>query len=434
MLSKNTADSLTKNNFEKAVIFSGEIEYYYADDRSKHFKTTPHFNHWCPISFSNSFVLFESGQKPTLVQYVPDDYWHDHSQPDHSWWNQNFNIQILKDSSEALKLLKPFVDSKTAWVGPEKYSDELNCDYNPEKLIRYLDWNRSFKTDYEIACSIEATRLAVAGHKKAKAAFLEGKSERAIYADYLAGCNQTDIELPYHAIICLNEKSATLHYEGRRNSPQNGDAFLIDAGCTHHGYASDITRTYVNPNSKLKGKDLFADLIKAVEGYQQKLCNESRPGIGFADVQIKTHQYLAQTLLDHKIIQNCDVDSAIENQVTWSFYPHGIGHMLGIQVHDVAGKLVSPEIDPNDTPPQDTTNPIYKYLRNKRKIAVGNLFTIEPGLYFIKSLLDKVPDSKKQFYNWDLIKDLMPFGGIRIEDNIYVGEDKNINITRQFLD
>lgn len=434
LLTKNTAKSLSKTGFEKVIIHSGEIDYYYKDDMGVRFKPTPHFNHWCPAPLTNSFVILDATSRPTLIQYTPDDYWHDHSQPDHSWWSENFDIEFVRNTNESLRALKKIAGKNTAWIGPEKYEGQLSCQFNPDTLLRHLDWARSFKSEYELACSSEATRLAANGHKAAKKRFLEGGTERQVYASYLAGCDQTDSELPYHAIICLNEKAAILHYEGRRRNPTNGNSFLIDAGCAHHGYASDITRTYVNPKSELKSKDLFAELIRAVDSYQLKLCDLSRPGVGFAEVQMHSHSYLAQTLLDYKIIQNCDVESAIENEVTWSFYPHGVGHMLGIQVHDVAGKLVSPETDPTKTQYPQTTNPIYKYLRNKRKIAVGNLFTIEPGLYFIKSLLDKVPESKKQFYNWDLIEELMPFGGIRIEDNIFVQEKVNFNLTRKYLD
>jgi len=108
------------------------------------------------------------------------------------------------------------------------------------------------------------------------------------------------------------------------------------------------------------------------------------------------------------------------------FLPHGLGHHLGLQVHDSGGKLAGPEGDPIPQPEA------WPFLRNLRPIEAGNVFTIEPGLYFIDSLLAELESSPHgRRVNWDAVASLRPCGGVRIEDNVWVGPDGVRNLTRE---
>jgi Xaa-Pro dipeptidase len=124
-------------------------------------------------------------------------------------------------------------------------------------------------------------------------------------------------------------------------------------------------------------------------------------------------------------ILKADPEEALKKGLTRPFFPHGLGHHLGIQVHDVGGKLASP----NGTlkPPPDA----YPALRNTRVLEIGHLITIEPGLYFIPMLLKpyRGGDHSKTF-DWKMIDELASLGGIRIEDNVLVSENGPKNITR----
>ena len=119
---------------------------------------------------------------------------------------------------------------------------------------------------------------------------------------------------------------------------------------------------------------------------------------------------------------------AVALGLTRPFYPHGLGHHLGLQVHDVAGKQANPKGDPQPPPPQ------HPNLRTTRTIEPRQLFTIEPGLYFIPMLLRPFRQNEHASrFNWKLIDELTPVGGIRIEDNILVTESGGRNITREYL-
>ena len=130
-------------------------------------------------------------------------------------------------------------------------------------------------------------------------------------------------------------------------------------------------------------------------------------------------------LLEHQIVSG-PRDQLIEQEVPQLFFPHGVGHLIGIQVHDVAGYAKN---DAGDQEPPQETN---KYLRLTRPLEKGMACTIEPGLYFIPVILDPERNSERgKQLNWDLIDQLIPHGGIRVEDDVVVGEDAPINLSRK---
>ena len=239
------------------------------------------------------------------------------------------------------------------------------------------------------------------------------------------GC--VDEDLPYTTIVALNEMGAILHYHGKRTEPRHGAVLLLDAGARHHAYASDITRTVTAPHCDPR----FTALVASLEKTQQELCALVRPGLHYGEFHHQAHFKIADILLEHGLLHDTDRDEAVAKGFTKPFFPHGLGHHLGIQVHDVAGKQLGPDGAPAPQPPE------HPFLRTTRMIEAGNVFTVEPGLYFIPMLLrpfrtgDKMVHSAK--FDWALIDALAPFGGIRIEDNVLVTQDGHQNLTRKHL-
>ena len=151
-------------------------------------------------------------------------------------------------------------------------------------------------------------------------------------------------------------------------------SLLIDAGAQFNGYACDITRTYAAHDGA------FATLVEAVDSAQQSLCGEVRPGIDYCEFQMRAHSALAQVLRDADVIATPAAE-AVESGLSRVFFPHGIGHLLGLQVHDVGGFMrdaTGARIEPPATQP---------FLRLTRKLEPGFAVTVEPGIYFIDSLL-----------------------------------------------
>jgi Xaa-Pro aminopeptidase len=111
--------------------------------------------------------------------------------------------------------------------------------------LNYLHYHRAYKTDYEAGNDARRSKLGARAHRAAESAFRDGASEYGIHMAYLAAVHETESELPYSNIIALNQHGAVLHYTDlNRAPPAHSNSFLIDAGASFHGYASDITRTY----------------------------------------------------------------------------------------------------------------------------------------------------------------------------------------------
>ena len=169
---------------------------------------------------------------------------------------------------------------------------------------------------------------------------------------------------------------------------------------------------------------MFAELITAVDENQQAIIDEIRPGPNYLDLHVRFHKRLARILCDLNIL-TCSADSAFERGMTDSFLPHGLGHLIGLQTHDVGGLQSSAEGGANPPPAR------YTALRLTRAVEAGQVFTIEPGVYFIPMLLDALKSGPLAAdVNWDVLETLRPCGGIRIEDNVLVTEEGAINLTR----
>jgi Xaa-Pro dipeptidase len=265
-----------------------------------------------------------------------------------------------------------------------------------------------------------ASRIGVRGHRAAEAAFRAGESEFGIHVAYVAATRQTEHDLPYTNIIGLNEHAAVLHYMHLDHAPPAHPlSFLIDAGASFHGYASDITRTCASD----RDSD-FQALIDAVDEAQRGLCAKVRAGQDYRDLHVHAHHVLAGILREHGILR-MSPESAVESGVSSVFFPHGLGHGIGLQVHEVAGFSAS---ERGGTIAKPEGHP---HLRLTRVLEAGMVVTIEPGLYFIDMLLATLKDKPvARDIDWGRVDAFRRYGGIRIEDDVACTEGDAENLTR----
>jgi len=414
---------MAREKIDTLIIHSGQPHRQFLDDLDYPFKVNPQFKAWVPvIDNPNCWVIVDGKSKPALVFYRPVDFWHKVPDVPNDFWTDAFNIVLLQKPDLIADHL-PQDLTRSAYLGEHvDVVDVLNIGLcNPEEVVSYLHYHRAYKTDYEMACLREANRIAVQGHQAAKAAFLAKKSEYQIQMDYLQAIQHTENEVPYSNIVALNENTAILHYTMLdQEAPAKSISFLIDAGANCNGYASDITRTYTFEDNE------FQKIINALDAKQLELISTIKPGMSYVDLHIEMHVMVAQILSDFKIV-NLDPQSIIDKQITSTFFPHGLGHFLGLQVHDIGG-FMSDDKGTHIASPKE-----HPFLRCTRMIEARQVMTIEPGLYFIKSLLDELKATENgAFINWDKVAELSPFGGIRIEDNIIVHRDCVENMTRDF--
>lgn len=416
-----TKEALERESIDGLVIHSGQGKRHFLDDTNYPFKVNPHFKYWLPVVDNpNSWLIVNGVDKPKLVFYQPVDFWHRVPETPDDFWVEYFDIIYLKQANLVEKHL-PYDKSRYAYIGEYiEVAKALGFDLvNPDRVMHYIHYHRTAKTDYELNCMREANRIAVGAHLAAKEAFFSGASEFEINHAYLSAAKQGDNDVPYNNIVALNEHCSILHYTVLDQvKPDQHRSFLIDAGTSFKGYASDITRTYTTQ------KHDFSDLIQAISNLNLFLIDMMKPGVDYADIHRAGYLGVAQILVDFKMV-NMLAEDAVEQGIVSTFFPHGIGHPLGLQVHDVAGHIADDRGTPKPAPKE------HPFLRCTRTIESKHVYTIEPGLYFIKSLLAELKVSPQSSYiNWNVVDSFRAFGGVRIEDNVVVHRQHNENMTR----
>jgi Xaa-Pro dipeptidase len=417
-------EALTAAGFDGAIIFAGDEKPVFRDDQVYPFRAEPYFKAWVPlVDTPGSFLRLVPGQRPMLVYKQLEDYWHEPPSDPSGYWTAHFDIRVVRSEAEARKLS----GAGPRWVAIGETAGALGQlgtaasqpMVNDPKFLQHLDFFRATKTHYEVLCMRGAQLIAARGHKAVAAAFGPGVSELELQQVYLSASEQRETQLPYGNIVAINEHAATLHYQHlRTRAPSVLRSLLIDAGAAFNGYAADITRTY-----SASSDDDFAALIRAVDALQQRVCAEVKAGVDYVALHILAHRLLAQLLRDARIVK-CSADEAVAAGLTRVFLPHGLGHLLGLQVHDAGGHQKDSGGTLREPPPQDP------FLRLTRTLQAGAVVTIEPGLYFIPALLRPALVQHDDKLNRALLERLVPFGGIRIEDDVEVTLEGCKNLTR----
>lgn len=419
-LSAGTSEALAAAGYDLLVLHSGGLRMVDFDDYPYPYKAHAAFRLWAPIADTpDCFVIFQPGRRPRLLFNRPEDYWHKAASLPDSWWTREFDIEPVR-TLDAARATMP-ASGRVAFIGDQKGFDDWGfAAVNPPSLITRLDYARARKTPYEIACLREANRLGARAHAAAARAFEARESEYGIALEYMAAIRAREQELPYNPIVALNASGAVLHYQIlERAPPAEHRSLLIDAGATFAGYASDITRTY-----SFSDPD-FALLVGKMDEVQQALCAGVRAGVDWRDLHLTAHRLIAELLHETGII-TLDAEAAVESGLSGVFLPHGLGHLLGLQVHDVGGTLASPE-GGSIARPDGHPN-----LRLTRVLEEGYVVTMEPGLYFIDSLLGTArANGHGRHIDWARVAQFMPYGGIRIEDNLAVTAAGCENLTRE---
>ena len=417
-LSATVSRALAAVGASSLVVGAGNARMRFLDDQPDPFSVNPHFKAWAPVlDAPGSFIVYVPGHRPELLFHQPQDYWHKPPATPSAAWLESFDVAILRNSAEA----RARVPAGSVYIGePFAGCEEWGfAALNPPALLDRLHWARATKTPYELACMRRAAAAGARAHRAAATAFADGASEYEIHFAYLAASEHTEDELPYPNIIALNEGAAILHYTNRqRTVPAVRRSCLIDAGAQFRGYACDITRTHALAASP------FAELVAGVDALEQRLCAMVRPGVAYTEIHIAAHRLVGALLAELGVV-TCSADAAVETGLTSVFFPHGVGHLLGLQVHDVGGHQAAE--DGGTAPPP----PGHPYLRLTRRLEPGTVVTIEPGVYFIDLLLDRaVQDGRGGNIDWGTVADLAPYGGVRIEDDVVTTTSAPENLTR----
>ncbi len=333
--------------------------------------------------------------------------------------------KLFETISEAIKK-----DRKVHFLPPYRAENKLllqellgisvnkQAEYASLELIKAIVNLRSIKEACEIDELVKAANAGYEMHVTAMKMAQPGVWEQKI-AGTIEGISIAHGSVPSFPII-LSQNGETLHNHDHSNILEEGRLMLVDAGAeTTMRYASDFTRTSpVGGKFTQKQREIY-EIVLAANNRATEL---SKPGLTYLSVHLEAAKVIAGGLKDLGLMKG-DVDAAVKAGAHALFFPHGLGHMMGLDVHDME------DLGQIHVGYDDETRPVDQfgtaYLRLGRKLQKGFVITNEPGIYFIPALIDKWKAEKinTDFINFDKVEEYKNFGGIRLEDDLLITDN-----------
>jgi Xaa-Pro aminopeptidase len=281
-----------------------------------------------------------------------------------------------------------------------------------EELRYLLTVVRRPKDEEELARMRTAERATSAGHRAAASAIEEGRTERELRVELEAEFFRNGADaLAYESIVAGGPHSAVLHFAPTDRPFAPGELVLVDAGGEYRGYASDITRTHPASGAFSAEQQAFYDVVREALEAATGSC---RPGVEWRDVHRVAALAIGSGLVQLGVLRG-DVESLFERGAISLFFPHGVGHMVGLGIRDAGGAERGRE------PP----GPGYPPLRVDLPLQADYTMTVEPGIYFVPALLagEETRGRLRDAVDWNRVDRMLDFGGIRLEDNVLLTPD-----------
>lgn len=319
-------------------------------------------------------------------------------------------VLILPDYDDNHAVWHGYIPDKNYIAKKYKFNYVINNNYlnsykyiENDLLINLIEKFRIIKNEYEIKLMKKACKISSMAHNKIikKVDSFFGRTEKQIknYFNYLVFEDDHVFNLAYPTIVGFASNGAVLHYNESDRLIEENSLILMDAGCEYFNYASDITTTFSSDGIMTKKqKEIYKIVLRA-----NKECKKMvKEGIDFKDIYFKCLEIIYDEMNQLNFFNNDYIEKTNLSKfdIAKILMPHGLGHFIGLDVHDVGGSLFKYK-DENDS--------------NGVILEENMVITIEPGIYFNKTLIDNhlILFSGK-------IKDYLPMGGIRIEDVIVV--------------
>ncbi|KAJ5591755.1 uncharacterized protein N7459_002124 [Penicillium hispanicum] len=290
-------------------------------------------------------------------------------------------------------------------------------------LKNVIDDARVVKDAYEVALLRKANDISAKAHTAVIKASKTASNERELEGVFISTCIANGCrEQSYHPIFAGGENGATLHYVRNDESltdpvtQQRKKNLLIDAGGEYQAYCADITRVI-----PLDGKfsTETRQIYEIVLQMQAECIAVLKEGVRWDDVHALAHRIAIKGLLKLGILHGSE-DELFEKRVSVAFFPHGLGHYLGMDTHDTGGN-----------PNYDDQDKMFRYLRVRGNLPAGSVITVEPGIYFCRFIIDPILKSPSlgRHINATVLEQYWGVGGVRIEDNIHITKGGCENLT-----
>jgi Xaa-Pro aminopeptidase len=355
-----------------------------------------------------------------ISAYSKSEGWIDFVEPvtrDEKVWEGGGETLPGKDLKSFQNWLTSKKFNRTFTLGQHQDSISVDPSRDTEGVLEFYNEVRRVKDAHEIELIKKIAGISHKGYEAIQHFIKAGVSEKDIQIEYESTVLRHGSEkFPYGTIVGTGSNAAILHASPSARIVQKGEMVLIDAGADIEDYCVDITRVFpADGTFSDQQKMIYETVLKAQEA-SIELC---RPGVEWKDVHLASARVIAEGLKDMGILK-CNVEESLETAAVSLFFPHGVGHMVGLRVRDVGGKF-----NPNPR----------KYagarLRVDMPLKEGYLMTVEPGLYFIEALLndEETRILYKSQVNWDELKHWKEIGGVRLEDDIHVTAHDPVNLT-----
>jgi Xaa-Pro aminopeptidase len=329
-------------------------------------------------------------------------------------------------------LSSKILEGKIHSIAPYRFPSIITDKDVSIDLIKSIVALRSIKSEEEIAHMTEIQKVSCEMFNVAEDLASKNAAPFSIYSamQEIALRNRGNFSFP----PIISTEGQILHnpnfYSTER--PGKGKLYLIDAGFdSEHGYTTDQTRVFLivgNNTMDRKESDWTTcqrNINWIVLDAYQKILNTASPDFNYFEMHMLAVREIVEGLKGINIMRG-DIDSIIQSGAYTTFFPHGLGHMMGMDVHDMEN--LGEDYVGYDNSTKRSTQFGLKYLRMARKLEPGMVVTNEPGIYFIPALIEQSKQNFKSFINYNEVEKYMSVKGIRIEDDILITQNGNQNL------
>ncbi|KAK3322860.1 putative Xaa-Pro aminopeptidase [Apodospora peruviana] len=402
------------------------------NDEAEPFRQRRYFYYLTGCPLADSYMIHDFDTEKSTLFIPPVD-------PESVIWSglpvsaeeakQKWDVDEVKyttDVNATLAHLGSEKPNSTIFAIPNQISEQvtfLEFDHKNYSVLKEAIENcRVVKDEFEIAMIGKANNISGKGHRAVLERVKTAKNEQELEAVFLGHCVASGARnQAYHSIVASGRAAATLHYV-HNNAPMSGKLnLLLDAGCEWDCYAADITRVFpIGGKFTTESRAIYDIVLKM----QLDCIAALKEGVLWDDVHLLAHKIAIDGLLALGILKG-DKDEILASRTSVAFFPHGLGHYLGMDTHDTGGNANYAD-----------TDPMFRYLRVRGRLPAGSVITVEPGVYFCSFIIEpflKDPKHSK-FIDAAVLEKYWDVGGVRIEDNIVITKDGSENLTNAIKD
>ncbi|CAG8981787.1 hypothetical protein HYALB_00004730 [Hymenoscyphus albidus] len=426
--------SMTYEDSDQAVFFRQRRYFYYLSGLNTpdcfvtyHIKTDC-LTAWIPPPNYGRSVLY-NGQNPTPEEiFAISDF-------DSVAYNTELRGALSKYAHREpgkIYLLHDFqfsaiLETITWPTGETTSLHSIGSRFDVNSLMPAMNLCRAIKSPYEIKCIRKACDVSALAHKNVLRALRQISNETHVEAIFHATCIFNHAKRQAYGVIAGSGTNASLLHYGTNDADfDQKQLMVLDAGCEWKNYSSDITRTFpLNGEWTPEAKEIY-DLVDQM---QRECIAMVKPGADYRIVDRHAHKVAVRGLMKLGILRNGTFQEIYEAGASTPFLPHGLGHYMGLEVHDVVetsstSLLPHSHIHSPDFRASETTMPSYA----PAILEVNHVLTVEPGIYFNRDAFERMylkDPVLKKYINKEGLERYYPVGGVRIEDDILVVEGGN---------